>query len=185
MACVLTPQCNFHDGYFQYQLPEDTRDLEVTVRTMKGMHSFKRDHSTQIISCKPWRPNHHPYPSLARKIRTYLELKDQVADSPCPSPNYPERHKMPVLQEAQNDKEETKKRAKSSQGRKQFKVQIVGKPHMLPAMAAAPTPTSTSTNIPTVTNQTRASTLWPSMVLALANLFVTRQWPIPNTQISN
>ena len=58
-----------------------------------------------------------PYPSLTRKMRTYLELKDQAADSPYPSPNYPERPKMPSLQKEQNDKEETKKRAKSKQGK--------------------------------------------------------------------
>ena len=55
---------------------------------------------------------------------------------------------------------------------------------MLPVMVAAPTPASTSTTIPTVTNPARP-TPRPSMVSALANLFVTRQWPIPHTLISD
>ena len=155
--------------------------MEVTVRTMKGIHPFKRDCSTQIISCKPRTPNHHPYPTLGKKMRTYLELKDQVADSPCPNPNYPERPKMPVSQKAQNDKEETKKRAKSSLGKKQFKVHIVEKPSMLLVMMAAPTPASTTTTIPTVTNPTRVSTPCPSTVPALANLLLQDNgYPLPN-----
>ena len=182
MACVFTPQCNFLYGYFWCQLLEDTIDLEVTVRTMKGIHSFRRDHSTQIISCKPWTPNHCPYSSLTKKMRTYLELKDQAADSPYPSPNYPERTKMPSSHKEQNNKKETKKRAKSKQGKKQYNVWIGEKPHVLPAMSAAPIPTSTSTTTPRTTNPIRVSTLWPSTVLASANLFVTRQWAVASTQ---
>ena len=64
MACVLTPQCNFLYGFFWCQLPEDTIDVEVKVITMKGIPMFRRECSTKIISCKPWTPNHCPYPSL-------------------------------------------------------------------------------------------------------------------------
>ena len=159
MACVLTPQCNVLYGYFWCQLPEDTIDVEVTIRTIKGIHSFRRDCSTQIISCKPWTPHHHPYPSLTRKMRTYLELKEQATDSPHPSPYYPEGPKTPSPQKEQNDKEETKKRGTSKQDRKQYKEQIVEKPHMLPVMPAAPLPPSTSITMPTTTNPTRASTM--------------------------
>ena len=119
-----------------------------------------RDHSTQIISCKPCTPNHHHYPSLTRKMRIYLELKDQAADSPYPSLNYPARPKMPSPQKEQNDKKETNKRAKSKQGKKQCKVHIVEKLFMLPAMPAAPIPASTSITMPMTTNPTRASTPW-------------------------
>ena len=149
---------------------------------MKGIHLFRRDHSTKIISCKPWTQNHFPYPSLTRKLRTYLELKDQAADSPHPRPYYPERPKTPSPQKGQNDKEETKKRAKSKQGRKQYNVQIVERPHMLPAMSAAPIPASTSTTTPTTTNPAWASNPWPSTDPASGNLYVTRKWPMPPAQ---
>ena len=115
-------------------------------------------------------------------MRTYLELKDQAADFPYPSPNHPERPQMPSLQKEQNDMEETKKRARSKQGKKQYKVWIVEKPCMLPVMSAAPIPTSTSTTMPTTTNQTKASTLWPSTVPTSANLLVTRQRPMSPIQ---
>ena len=115
-------------------------------------------------------------------MRTYVELKDQVADSPHPSPNYPERPKMPSLQKEQKDKEATKKRANSKQGKKQYNVQIVEKPCMLPVMSASPIPASTSTTMPITTNPTGASTPWPSTVPASANLFVTRQCLMPPDQ---
>ena len=50
---VLTPQGNMLYGYFWWQLPEDTIDMEVTLQTMKGIHTFQRDHSTHVISCRP------------------------------------------------------------------------------------------------------------------------------------
>ena len=47
MACDLAPLCNFLYGFFQCQLPEDTIDVEIIVKTMKGIHTFK----------KPWQPD--------------------------------------------------------------------------------------------------------------------------------
>ena len=64
-------------------------NIEMTVRTMKGIHTFKKDYATQVISCRPWSSRLNPYQSLARKMRAYLELKDQVADPLCPNPTYP------------------------------------------------------------------------------------------------
>ena len=112
MACVLTPQCNFLYGYFQCQLPEDTIDAEVTVWTMKDIHTFKRDHSMQLISCRPWTSRYCPYPSLIKKMKTYLELKDQVADPPQPSPAFPERPNMPSPQKTQTFNNDNSKEMK-------------------------------------------------------------------------
>ena len=96
MAFILKPKCSFSWGYFQCKLPEGMVDVEVKIRTMRGIHTFQRDCTTQIISCKPWSPQQHPYPSLAKKMKTYLELKGlkgQVLalwDSPCLCPIRPQ-----------------------------------------------------------------------------------------------
>ena len=87
MACILMPQFNFVHGYFRCPLPEETVDVEVKVKTMKGIHTFRRDHTTQIISYKPWSPRLCPYLSLVRRMQTYLELKVQDASQPCSSSN--------------------------------------------------------------------------------------------------
>ena len=123
MACVLMPQCNFLYEYFQCQLPEDTIDMEVTVRTMKGIHMFKRDHSTQVISCRPWTSQLCPYKSLARKMKTYLELKDQVADPLHTNPIYPKRPDTPSPQKVQASRNKISKISKREAG---ITRQIVG-----------------------------------------------------------
>ena len=118
MACVLTPQCNFLYEYFLCQSPEDTIDMEVFVWTMKGIHSFKKDHAMQLIPCRPWTSRHHPYPSLTKKMRTYLVLKDHVADPSQPNPTYTQGPNMTAPQKVQThgtDKGEMKKTSKTSQ----------------------------------------------------------------------
>ena len=113
MVCVLTPQCNFLYRYFWCQLPEDTIDVEVTVWTMKDIHTFKRDCSTQLISYRPWTSRYHPYPSLTKKMKTYLE-----ADRPGGQPSSPQPHlplkgpDMPSLPKAQTSKKDTSKETK-------------------------------------------------------------------------
>ena len=87
MACILIPECNFVHRYFRYLLPEETIDVEVKIKTMKDIHMFRRDHTTQIISCTPWSLRLNPYPSLVRRMHTYLELKGQDARQPHPSAN--------------------------------------------------------------------------------------------------
>ena len=74
-ACILMPECNFVRGYFRCLFPEATMDMEVKVKMMRGIHTFRRDCSTQVISCKPWSPRLCPYPSLIRKMQTYLEIE--------------------------------------------------------------------------------------------------------------
>ena len=49
---------------------------------MRGIDTFWRDCTTQITSCKPWSSQLCPYPSLAKKMKTYLELKGQHIDWP-------------------------------------------------------------------------------------------------------
>ena len=128
MACVLTPQCNFLYGYFPCQLPDDTIDVEMTGQSMKGIHTFKRDCSMQLISCRPWTSRYCPYPSLTKKMKTYLKLKDQVAKPPYPSPAYTERPNTPSAQNAKmsksNTSRETKKRNKTQQTSRQYKVRV-------------------------------------------------------------
>ena len=150
MACVLMPQCNFLYRYFQCQLLEDTIDMEVTIQTMKGIHTFKRIHSTQIISCRPSTSWLCPYQSLARKIKTYLELKDQVADPPCTNPSYPERPDTSSPQKVQASRnkitKESKKRNRDHQAnRRQYKVRLIENPLVLPRALETLIPTTAVT----------------------------------------
>ena len=142
MACIPMPEFNFVHGYFRCLLPEETMDMEVKVKMMRGIHMFRRDHTTQIISCKPWSPRLHPYPSLARRMQTYLELKGQDVSQPCPSSNQAVRPtstwKTPVPKKALDRRQ--KKRSKMPI-RKQFKVRLIEKP---PSNTTKPEATATN-----------------------------------------
>ena len=104
MACVLKPECNFLHGYFTYFLPVETMDVEVKIKTMKGIHMFWRDRTTQVISCNPWSSRVGLYPSLIRKMRTYLELEGKLSNQPCTNVSSPNTisllRKTPTLKKA-------------------------------------------------------------------------------------
>ena len=78
MACKLNSQCNFICGFFECNLPEDTIDVEVTVRTPKGVHNFRRDHATQSSMCSPWGLQVKPFPLLVRKMEVHMEERRNV-----------------------------------------------------------------------------------------------------------
>ena len=62
MAFILRPKCNLLNGYFRCLLPLETVDIEVKVKMMRGIHTFKRDRTTEVITCNPWSTSLHPTP---------------------------------------------------------------------------------------------------------------------------
>ena len=53
MACILCPECNFMHSYLRYQLPTETVDIEVKVKTIQEIHTFRRERTSQVIKCNP------------------------------------------------------------------------------------------------------------------------------------
>ena len=86
MACILHPECNFLHGYFRCQLPVEMVDMEVKVKTMQGIHTFRRDRTFQVIKCNSWSTKFCPYPSLIQKMKTYLELEGKLGPKSRPQP---------------------------------------------------------------------------------------------------
>ena len=97
MACILKPECNFLHGYFRCLLPIETMEVEVKVKTIRGIHTFRRDKTTQVISCNPWSTRLCPYQSLIRKMKTYLELEGKLHTQPqlCTSTYLPDKSPLP------------------------------------------------------------------------------------------
>ena len=93
MTWRICPECNFLHGYFRCQLPEETVDVEVKVKTMQGIHTFRRDRTSQVIRCNPWSTRLCPYHSLIQKMKTYLELEGKL--SPKFRPNSKPKHNKP------------------------------------------------------------------------------------------
>ena len=86
MACILYPECNFLHGYVRCQLPVEMVDVEVKVKKMQGIYTFRRDKTSQVIMCNPWSTSLHPYPSLTWKMKTYLELEGKLGPKSRPKP---------------------------------------------------------------------------------------------------
>ena len=86
MACILHPECNFLHGYFRCQLPKETVDVEVKVKTMQGIHTFRRDRTSQVIKSNPSSTRLHPYPSLIERMKTCLELEWRLGPKSRPQP---------------------------------------------------------------------------------------------------
>ena len=150
---------------------------------MKGIQTFKRDHVTQIILCRPWSSQLHPYPSLPRKMRTYLEMKENTTNPLHPNPTCPDRPNTPLFQKPHVSRKrmvgEPKKRNKNHQiGRRQYKVRIIEKCLLLSrasATSATRTPftTTTTANPPTMSNPVIATATWPLTISTTANLFIS------------
>ena len=68
-------QCDFIFYNFHCTLPRDTMDVEVTIWTVDGIHTYRKDRMTQVALCSPWSRQVKPFPSLRKKIAEYQEEK--------------------------------------------------------------------------------------------------------------
>ena len=90
MAFDLAPNCSFLFGYFSCNLLQDIIDVNITICTLKGIHTFRRDCTTQISKCSPWGLEVRPFPSL-QKMRDYIEERQAIVN-PFSSKSYPSGH---------------------------------------------------------------------------------------------
>ena len=88
MVCILRPECNLLHGYFRCQLPVEMVDVKVKVMIMQGIHTFRRDRTSQVIKCNPWSTRLCPI----QKMKTYLELEGKLGPKPRPQPQTCPQH---------------------------------------------------------------------------------------------
>ena len=55
---------------------------------MQGMYIFWRDRTTQLIKCTPWNTRLHPYPTIIKKMKTFLEVEGKMGPIPQPTSQY-------------------------------------------------------------------------------------------------
>ena len=79
MACDLEPTCNFLFEFFMCTIPEDTIDLDVTVCTLKVIHTFRKDGNTKISKCSPCSMEVKPFQSMWKKMKDYIEERQAIA----------------------------------------------------------------------------------------------------------
>ena len=71
-------ECNFLHRFFRCKLPVEVVDVEVKVMSMQGMHIFKRDRTTQLITCMPWTTKLCLHPNIIKKMKTFLEVENKM-----------------------------------------------------------------------------------------------------------
>ena len=64
MAREISPICNFIFGSIWTGLPMDTVDVELTVRMVKGIYTYRKDHTAKSTMFLPWSRTIIPFPSL-------------------------------------------------------------------------------------------------------------------------
>ena len=54
MAREISPVCDFIFGSICTGLPMDTVDMELMVRTDKGIYTYRKDHIAESMVISPW-----------------------------------------------------------------------------------------------------------------------------------
>ena len=86
MACDLKPTCDFIFGFLLCTLPMVTIDIELTVRTIQGIHMYRKDQISKQVTCSPSNRLMKPFLSLQKKIEAYEEEKKDKNSPFHPNP---------------------------------------------------------------------------------------------------
>ena len=79
MAREISPICDFIFGSIWTGLPMDTVDVELTVRMVKGIYTYRKDHMAESMVFSPWSRTVIPFPSLMRKIQAYQDKNKKTS----------------------------------------------------------------------------------------------------------
>ena len=79
MAREISPVCDFIFGSIQTGLSTDTVDIELTVRMVKGIYAYRKDHMAESTVFLPWSRMVIPFPLLQRKIQAYQDQNKQTS----------------------------------------------------------------------------------------------------------
>ena len=64
MACELSANCDLIFGILSCNLPEDSIDMDLKACALQGIHTYKKDRSTQVIKYSSWGTEVKPFPPL-------------------------------------------------------------------------------------------------------------------------
>ena len=75
MACDISLICDFLFGSIGTNLPMETVDIELTAWMVKGILTYRKDHTMESTMFTPWSKKVTPFPSLRCKIKAYQDGK--------------------------------------------------------------------------------------------------------------
>ena len=73
MAREISPICDFIFGSLCMCLPTDMVDVELTIRVVKGIYTYCKDHTAKSTVFSPWSKSMIPFPSLRCKIQAFQD----------------------------------------------------------------------------------------------------------------
>ena len=79
MPREISPICNFIFGSIHRGLLTDTVDVELTIRMVKGIYTYKKDHMAKSTVFSPWNRAVIPSPSLCKKIQAFQDENRQMS----------------------------------------------------------------------------------------------------------
>ena len=82
MAREISPVCDFIFGSIRTNLQMDMVDLDLTIRMVKGIYTYQKDHTAESMIFTSWSKSIIPFPSLRCKIQVFQDEKRQSATSP-------------------------------------------------------------------------------------------------------
>ena len=82
MAREISPICNVIFRLIRTCLPTDMVDTDLHVRTVKGIYTYRKDHTTESMIFTPWSKKVIPFPSLRWKIQAFQYDKRQEMTIP-------------------------------------------------------------------------------------------------------
>ena len=78
MAREINLLCDFIFGSIHPSLPTDTVDVELTIRTVKGIYTYRKDHMAKSTVFSPWSRTMIPFPSPHRKKQAFQSKSRQA-----------------------------------------------------------------------------------------------------------
>ena len=79
MAREISPICNFIFGSIHTGLLMDTVDVELTIRRVKGIYTYRKDYMAESTVFSPWSRTIIPFPSLCKKIQAFQDENRQTS----------------------------------------------------------------------------------------------------------
>ena len=82
MSREISPVCDFIFRSIRTSLPTDTVDVDLTIRTGKGIYTYQKNHTMESTIFTPWSKTVIPFPLLRWKIQALKDDKRQNMTMP-------------------------------------------------------------------------------------------------------
>ena len=175
MACLLQPECNFLHRFFRCKLPVEVVDIEVKAMSMQGMHIFRRNRTTQLITCIHWTTKLCLHPMIVKKMKTFLEVENKMGPI-IPALVSQFRPPLPETNPNSRKGDTTEKRKRASPKKKCWPATLRAAVMHPPLLQAPLKPSNSASSAPVTL---REDTPWPGAGKVSGNLFEERNWLLP------